>query len=435
MILKMLKCGIEIHQRLATKKLFCECYFDASKNEGFHVDSVLERRLFAVGGETGLVDAASAFESGKKKTIEYLADSRSSCLVETDEEPPHTINEDALQTALTIALALNCKVVDEVQVMRKNITDGSSVSGFQRTALVATDGFIETSKGKVGIQSVAVEEESAGIVEKSATKDVYRLDRIGVPLIEIATAPDIQGGEHAKETAEKLGMLLRASGKAQRGIGSIRQDLNISINGGERVELKGVQELKLLPKIIDNEVERQKKVGVRNGGEVRRIAGEDSEFMRPLPGAARMYPETDVKPVAISSEMLAGVGGITSVDDTAASLTLLGLSKQMAVNLAKSAELALFGAVTKFVDASTAAWALLEVKPMLRREGVELSEAQWHDLLDSFAKGVFVRAALPDVARGMKAGKSALAVAKEKSLEKFGEKKNEGTRRVRKDFC
>lgn len=423
MIRKMLKCGIEIHQRLATKKLFCECYFDASQKEGFHVDAVFERRLFAVGGETGKVDVASAFESGKRKQIEYLADSRSSCLVETDEEPPHDLNRDALQACLSIALALNCKVVDEVQVMRKNITDGSSVSGFQRTGLVATGGFIETSRGKVGIQSIAVEEESAGIVEKSSSKDVYRLDRIGVPLIEIATAPEIVDGEHAKETAEKLGLLLRASGKAQRGIGSIRQDLNVSINGGERVELKGVQELKLLPKIIDNEVERQKKVGVRNGGEVRRIAGEDSEFMRPLPGAARMYPETDVKPVSITAEMLSGVGGITSVEDTAASLTLLGLSKQMAVNLAKSAELALFGAVTKFVDASTAAWALLEVKPMLRREGVDLSEAQWHNLLDSFGKGVFVRAALPDVARGMNDGKSSIAVVKEKGLEKFGEKK------------
>jgi len=420
----MLKCGIEIHQRLAAKKLFCECFFDASQSTGFHVDSAFERRLLAVGGETGKVDVASAFESGKRKAIEYLADSRSSCLVEADEEPPHALNRKALQIALSIALALNCKVVDEVQVMRKNITDGSSVSGFQRTALVATDGFIETPKGKVGIQSVALEEESAGIVEKSGSKDVYRLDRLGVPLVEIATAPDIQDGGHAKETAEKIGLLLRASGKAQRGIGSIRQDLNVSINGGERVELKGVQDLKLLPKIIDGEVERQKKVGVRNGGEVRRIVREESEFMRPLPGAARMYPETDVKPVAITQEMLASVGSITTVEDTVASLTLLGLSKQVALDLAKSTELSAFNqAVASSVDASTAAWGLLEVKPMLRREGIELREEQWRELFDAFAKGVFVRAALPDVARGMKGENRALAVVKEKRLEKFGEKK------------
>src|SRR3989338_1408450 len=300
------KIGLEIHQRLDTRKLHCYCYANPSEDKAdLKADLILRRRLRAVGGELGVVDVAAAYEAAKKRVFEYQIDSRYSCLVESDETPPEQLNEEALHVALGIAKALNARVVDEVHVMRKAIADGSAVSGFQRTALVATGGFIESSLGKVGIQSIALEEESAGIVEKTKGKFVYRLDRLGIPLLEIATAPTIQSGEHAKEVAEKLGGILRESGKVQRGLGTIRQDLNVSIDDGERAELKGVQDLRLLPQIIAKEISRQKKEGVRKGGETRRIVGIESEFMRPLAGAARIYPETDVPHVRITREVIA----------------------------------------------------------------------------------------------------------------------------------
>lgn len=257
------KCGIEIHQRLATqRKLFCEC-----RNEAFSGDpprGAVRRRLRAVVGELGRVDPAAAFEASRGKEYEYQLFEGTTCLVELDEEPPHLLDHEALDVSLALAELLACKPVDEVHVMRKTVVDGSAVSAFQRTALLATGGRLETPRGPVGIQSVCVEEESAGIVEKRADAALYRLDRLGVPLVEIATEPDIQDGPHAREVAEALGMLLRGTGKVQRGLGTIRQDLNVSIRGGHKVEIKGAQELEDLPALVENEARRQHELlGIR----------------------------------------------------------------------------------------------------------------------------------------------------------------------------
>ncbi len=422
----MHKIGLEIHQRLDTRKLHCNCYANPSQEKAeFKVSSVLHRRLRAVGGELGAVDIAATFEASKKRVFEYLVDDRYSCLVESDENPPYPLNQESLSIALGVAKALNSNIADEVHVMRKTITDGSAVSGFQRTSLVATGGFVETSKGKVGIQTIALEEESAGIIEKTADKFIYRLDRLGIPLIEIATDPDIKDGEHAKEVAEALGRILRDSGKVQRGIGSIRQDLNISVNGGERVELKGVQDLRLLPKIIEAEIARQKKDGVKKGGETRRITDVGSEFMRPLAGAARIYPETDVPHVKISKELLASAVVGEKSSDKAAKLEKLGLNAQLAARLASSREFALFEKIHSktHADATVIASVLLETLTSLRREGIaveKISESQLEGLFKLFASGEIVKSALSEALKHMaSSGKSVDAMLKENNLRKF----------------
>lgn len=298
------KCGLEIHQQLETHKLFCEC---PSLVHDDNPSIKFKRKLRAVAGETGEVDLAAAFEQNKDKVFTYEACKTSSCLVEMDEEPPHNVNKEALEIALEVALLLNAKIVDQVQFMRKTVVDGSNVSGFQRTALIATDGFIETSKGKVSIPTVCLEEEAAKKVSEKHDNVVYRLDRLGIALVEIATEADIKSPMHAKEVASILGMILRSTGKVKRGIGSIRQDVNVSIKKGARVEIKGFQELKSIPLIIENEVKRQMK-WEKPKQEVRKANIDGStDFLRPMPGAARMYPETDVKPMAITKEMLASI--------------------------------------------------------------------------------------------------------------------------------
>ncbi|MFQ6063615.1 MAG: Glu-tRNA(Gln) amidotransferase subunit GatE, partial [Methanosarcinales archaeon] len=147
--------------------------------------------------------------------------------------------------------------VDQVHTMRKIVIDGSNTSGFQRTAFVASNGYLDTSLGKVGVDILCLEEEAAQKVIDSGDSVVYSLDRLGIPLVEIGTAPDIVSPSHAREVAEKLGMILRSTGKVKRGLGTIRQDVNISIKDGARVEIKGVQELGLIDTIIEREVERQ----------------------------------------------------------------------------------------------------------------------------------------------------------------------------------
>jgi glutamyl-tRNA(Gln) amidotransferase subunit E len=179
------------------------------------------------------------------------------CLVEADEEPPSQINTEALEIALIIAKLLNMRIVDEVHTMRKTVIDGSNTSGFQRTAYIGSEGFIETSLGQVGIGILCLEEEAAKILEDRGDEIVYSLDRLGIPLVEIGTKPDIISPPHAREVAQHLGMILRSTGRVKRGLGTIRQDVNVSIKGGARVEIKGVQDLSLIEKIVELEALRQ----------------------------------------------------------------------------------------------------------------------------------------------------------------------------------
>lgn len=282
------------------KKLFCNCL---TLNSDREPDIRIKRKLRAVAGETGDVDVAAEFEVSKKKYFVYEASSEDVCLVEQDDEPPHELNKQALETAIKIALLLNAKIVDEMQVMRKTVIDGSNVSGFQRTALIAMDGYVETSNGRVGIPTICLEEEAAQKLEEGNDFVRYRLDRLGIPLIEIATSADIKSADHAKDVAAYIGMILRSVENVKRGIGTIRQDVNISIENGARTEIKGFQDLKSIPKVIEYEVKRQAdaiKQGKKLSKEVRKAEQDfTTSFLRPLPGAARLYPETDVLPVKI----------------------------------------------------------------------------------------------------------------------------------------
>ncbi|MCX8196025.1 MAG: Glu-tRNA(Gln) amidotransferase subunit GatE [Acidilobaceae archaeon] len=247
-----LKVGLEVHQQLLTKRrLFSHAPPELSEEAG----EVLVRRLRPTRSELGEVDPAALFEWRRGRYYEYEVSNAS--LVEADEEPPHELDREALVIALAAALALGSTPVDEVYVMRKIVIDGSNTTGFQRTALIAMGGSIEVGGKEVPIETICLEEDAARKVGEEGAKVSYRLDRLGVPLIEIATAPVISSPEEAKEVALAIGRLLRLTGKVRRGIGTIRQDLNVSIAGGAKVEIKGVQQLELIPKVIEQEVRRQ----------------------------------------------------------------------------------------------------------------------------------------------------------------------------------
>ena len=247
-----LKCGLEIHQQLNTAKLFCSCPSVVREDKP---DLEIVRALRASAGETGEVDAAAKHEQVKAKRFRYQGYHDTTCLVELDEEPPHLLNEQALETTLQVAKLLGSQILGEVHVMRKTVIDGSNTSGFQRTALIALGGRLHEQP--VRIQTVCLEEDACKLVARAADEDIYNLSRLGIPLIEIATEPDISSPEQAQATAAEIGMILRSTGNCKRGLGTIRQDINVSIKGGSRVEIKGAQDLRLLPELVRNEALRQ----------------------------------------------------------------------------------------------------------------------------------------------------------------------------------
>jgi glutamyl-tRNA(Gln) amidotransferase subunit E len=252
-----LKMGLEIHQQLDSKsKLFCPCSCNLTDKE---VEYEILRNLRPTQSELGKIDRAAFEEARRKLKFKYQAYSHETCLVEADEEPPHPLNEEALELSSIIASLLNMRIVDEFHTMRKQVIDGSNTGGFQRTGLVATDGFLETPLGKVKIENLCLEEDAARRIETTNDGVTFRLDRLGIPLVEITTDPSIHHPEQVKEVAYQLGQVLRST-RVKRGLGTIRQDLNISIKEGARVEIKGVQDLDLMPEMVEREVQRQIKL-------------------------------------------------------------------------------------------------------------------------------------------------------------------------------
>ncbi len=268
--------GLEFHQQLLApyfgaesprelkkhgSKLFCPCAAVIREDDP---DFTVERQLRAVSGETGKVDIAASFEKLKKARTIYEGYNDTTCLVELDEEPILPINREALFRATAIATKLfNLSVFDEILVCRKTIVDGSNTSGFQRTAQIAfgtEESWIDVDGKKVTIYQANLEEDSCKNTGRKGLTRSFRMDRLGIPLIEIATGPDMHSPEEVKKTALRIGTLLRTTGFVKRGLGTIRQDINVSIRDGTRIEIKGVQELDLLPEYVKNEAIRQRRM-------------------------------------------------------------------------------------------------------------------------------------------------------------------------------
>ena len=521
------------------------------------------RRLRPTQSELGEIDRAALAQAQRKMRFRYQAPAGSSCLVDVDEEPPHDADTEAIDVTLTISELLGARPVDEVHFMRKIVIDGSNTTGFQRTALVALDGSMEVGDKRIAIQTICLEEDAARKVEARGQEVTYRLDRLGIPLIEIATGPDMHSPEEVKDVAARLGSILRATKRVKRGIGTIREDLNISIPGGARVEVKGVQELRMLPVFVQKEVDRQKgllavkgllesrkagmfdvaikdisevfsgskskvvsgalgkggkvlgfvapgfagllrssdgklrlgaemaqyartrgvmgifhsdelpgygitqeevsrlgsALGVSDGDAFVICADEASKakaalesameranmaldgvpeetrdpqpdgsttYSRPLPGASRMYPETDVKPIVVSAERLRTIRSkLPELPEETVKrfVKSYGLHEQQAAQIVREGYEALFEELAKQGMAAIVAKTLLNTLPELEREEVDitmLDEARLREAFISLQNGDFTKEAMPDVLRQMVFGKGASQAVEALGIQRVG---------------
>jgi len=250
------KCGVEIHQQLLTeKKLFCRCpAFKYSK----HHDAEVLRHMRPTLSEMGGYDGCALMEFKTKKEIVYLLNKETVCTYEMDDTPPFPINQEALDIVIEIALMLGCSIVDEMHIARKQYLDGSIPTGFQRTGIVGINGKLPFKGREIGIRQISIEEESCREVTDEQHYIRFRTDRLGIPLIEVVTEPDMTTPEEAAEVVRRIGRLMRATGKVKTGIGAVRQDVNVSIEGSPRVEIKGVPRYQHIPALTRTEALRHK---------------------------------------------------------------------------------------------------------------------------------------------------------------------------------
>ncbi|MBI2084494.1 MAG: Glu-tRNA(Gln) amidotransferase subunit GatE [Candidatus Aenigmarchaeota archaeon] len=398
-----MKAGLELHMQLDTHKLFCKC--PTSMKEKNPVKSVV-RKLHPVASELGEIDTAAEFEYLRDRTFQYQVFNSESCLVELDEEPPHEINPEALEIGLRIALMLNCEIPNEIHVMRKIVIDGSNTSGFQRTAIIGLNGWISYKGSRIPITQISLEEDASAIVGEQSGNVIYRLNRLGVPLVEIDTGIlENFTPEQIQEIAYLIGITARSTGKTKVGIGSIRQDLNVSIRNGPRIEVKGVQELGLLSKVIQFEVQRQMKEKPKEETRGANLDGT-TRYLRPLPGRGRMYPESDLMPIQVTKEFVESLkknlpeSWISKIERFK---TKLKLPDTLAKEIVSSEYLYLFEKVVEKTnaDAVVVANTLTSiVKDLERREKIEIDriqESRFLELFDHLGKRKIMKEAIPEI--------------------------------------
>jgi Glu-tRNA(Gln) amidotransferase subunit E-like FAD-binding protein len=420
-----LKVGLEIHFQLnVNKKLFCNCSTEMKEREPI---KIVKRKLHPVASELGEIDIAAQFEYLKNRTFYYEVFKNESCLVELDEEPPHYPNVEALKIALQIAKLFNCTIPNQIFVMRKTVIDGSNTSGFQRTMIIGYDGYFEFKGKKIIITQVCLEEDAASIDREENDSVYYKLNRLGVPLVEVDTGiiENLEPKE-IEEIAYQIFLIASSTKKIKSQLGAIRQDVNVSIKGGERVEIKGIQRLGLISKVIEKEVERQLDL-IKKGEKVKketRAAKEDgsTEFMRPLPGAERMYPETDIKPIK-AEDILKDLEIPESLNKIIERYEKeYKLSKSLIDSLLKTEYFFLFEKLAqtfKNVEPTVIASILSStLKEIERKEkiDVKIREEQLLEFFDALNKKLIFKEAAYDILKKMNEGKSVEEAVKELGL-------------------
>lgn len=268
-------CGLEVHQQLlTTRKLFCRCPAGQYNKNEHHAEIL--RHMRPTLSEMGEYDGTALMEFKTRKNITYLLNKNTVCTYEMDDAPPFEIDDVALDHSIAVSMLLDLNIVGEVHITRKQYLDGSIPTGFQRTAIIGTDGDIPFGDRMIHIRALSIEEDSCREVSDIGHERIYRTDRLGMPLIETVTDPDMKTPTEAMQVGQIIRHLARSSGLVRTGSGAARQDVNVSVTGGTRIEIKGVNSLRAIPRLTHNEALRQRSlVGIQGELARRGITADD----------------------------------------------------------------------------------------------------------------------------------------------------------------
>ena len=248
-------CGLEVHQQLLTEtKLFCRCPAGRYSAE---YDAEILRHMRPTLSELGEYDGTALMEKKTRKNIYYRIHHDTVCTYEFDDTPPFFIDDDALDIALELCLLMRLNVVSELHIARKQYLDGSIPTGFQRTGIIGVGGWIPHKNRRIGMRQLSIEEDACREVSDTGHDRVLLTDRLGMPLIEAVTEPDMRTPQEAADVCQIIRKLCRSTGKVRTGYGAAREDVNVSVRGGTRIEIKGVPQIWRIPRLCYNEARRQ----------------------------------------------------------------------------------------------------------------------------------------------------------------------------------
>jgi glutamyl-tRNA(Gln) amidotransferase subunit E len=287
------RSGLEIHQQILTeKKLFCRCPAGRYSEK---YDAEILRHMRPTLSELGEYDGTALMEFKTKKEIIYRINRETICTYEMDDTPPFELNEQALDISLGIAMLYNLNLVDELHIARKQYLDGSIPTGFQRTTIVGVNGWIPYKGRRINIVQLGLEEDACREVSDIGHRRIYLTDRLGMPLIETVTAPDMRTPQEVADVAQICRRLVRSTGQVRTGIGAAREDVNVSIRGGTRVEIKGVPRIPRIPLLTYSEAMRQWNL-LRLRDELRRRGITAETFRAESEDVTRILQRTNYQP-------------------------------------------------------------------------------------------------------------------------------------------
>jgi len=236
------------------------------------------------------------------------------------------VNKKAIEYAITIGHALNCKIRSETTFSRKNYFYPDLPKGYQISQFndpICEKGFLEINDSdgvkKIGITRAHMEEDAGKLIHDIGESSLVDLNRCGTPLVEIVSEPDLRNAKQARQYLDRLKQTIQYTGVSDCDMekGNLRCDANISVRKkgqkdfGTRTEIKNLNSFRFVERAINYEINRHISL-IEDGGKIDQCTMMWDEnkgktyIIRTKEEAHdyRYFPEPDIPPLSISNQLI-----------------------------------------------------------------------------------------------------------------------------------